>query len=495
MSEVYDLDSLVAGLQNKTLTFSADKPVHACFSSNMSLLSEPIPNPSQEGMVGIQAKAYHDGCNLNGSKIEFDTFMAKTNTMAMRPILANVIKKDDGSMDFGSHDRAYYFDEEGNLIEEVIEKPIGCISSFSFERDTSQGVTRAIANGYLWQDYASDAIDILNERGEVDCSVELSIKAIRFEEETLVLDDYFVMGLTLLGKDFEPGMAGSKASMKQFVTEPQKKDEDDQELLKTIEEEEAEALKKQQEEEERQRQEEEEHRQAGDAASRQDSPSMVSSEPEKSAAKAKSGANSEKESEPKNEVKQEPVKDAKPGKETEASTLKADSDAEKAPQDEAIGTHALILESLGKVITTDEKGETLYLFDYSGSPANPLEGEGRQVAAIDLETMGRYAQEGKELLAFRKERARAEKEEIINDDLYKPYLNSAEFREIAENIDIYSLDEVNHKCLAAFAKNKKEESVQSPFQLKQFAAQKISSVKSTYREERYGSIFARKEKK
>ena len=480
MESIIDLQTLVAGLKDNTLTFSADKPVHVCFNSDMSLLDEPV-RPERDGLVSIRAKAYHDGVNLNGSKIECDTFKEKSYTMYTRPILANVIADEDGKKDFGSHDRRYSFDEDGNLIEEIIEKPIGCIESVWFEEDPAQGVTRAIVDGCLWQDYAQDAVDILNDRGQVNCSVELSIKAMRFEEDTVILDDYFVMGLTLLGEKFEPGMAGSTASTKSFVTEPQKKDEDDQELLDTVEEEEAEALKKQQEEEERQRQEEEERRQSGDSASVQDGPSLVKNTPKSSKAveKAKAAPASKEEAKPEN----------KPEPEVNEESDEPKEEVSEPSKETAL--NALILESLNMVLVSDDKGEFIYLHDYSGDPANPLAGEPKEVCVVDMETMTRFSNEQKELADFKANYARAEKEAILNDPLYQSLRESEAFKAIESELDTLSKDEIDHKCLAAFAQSKKEERIEPPYAFKAFGAQNVRPVQDAYLEERYGNIFSK----
>lgn len=483
MESIIDLQTLVAGLKNNTLTFSADKPVHVCFSSDMSLLDED-EDPEREGLVGIRARAYHDGVNLNGSKIECETFLEKSYTMYTRPILANVITDENGNKDFGAHDRSYSFDEEGNLVEEIIEKPIGCIESVWFEDDPAQGVTRAVVRGSLWQDYAKDAVEILKERGQVNCSVELSIKAMRFEEDTLILDDYFVMGLTLLGKDFLPGMEGSTASIdtRTFASDKQKKDEDDQQLLDIVEEEESERI----------------------AAEKQ---TKVTSKPESKKASKAAPKETPKEKEPEkqeSESANEPDKEDKPEEDaaqTEPEAPKEDESPAPSQEEDKSGpevsVNALVLESLSLALTTDETGQFVYLSTYSGNPASPAGEDAKQVALLDLETLTRYVRENKELLTFRAGKERAEKETIMNDPLYQPYLEKEEFKRIKDAMDSLSKEEVEAKCSLAFTRMVKEETITSPYtQMFRFTDQNVREISSSddYINRRYGSVLKSKNK-
>lgn len=59
------------------------------------------------------------------------------------------------------------------------EQPIGVIdgTKTTVEYDEDAGVNRAVLHGYLYDEYCQDAIEILNRRGTVDCSVELCIRS------------------------------------------------------------------------------------------------------------------------------------------------------------------------------------------------------------------------------------------------------------------------------------------------------------------------------
>ena len=183
-----------------------------------------------EGMTPFVSRAFHDKVNLNKSKIETEVFENNLPSSHLRPILAHITRDEEtNELDFGSHDfhieTIIEKDEAGNevTVEKTVydEQPIGVIdgSKNSIEYDEKADVNRAVLHGYLYNDYCQDAIDILNRRGTVDCSVELSIRAMSFDakEKVLVLDDFYVSALTLLSAKTNPGMAGSNFKIEDFA--------------------------------------------------------------------------------------------------------------------------------------------------------------------------------------------------------------------------------------------------------------------------------------
>lgn len=185
-----------------------------------------------EGLTPFVSRAFHDHINLNKSEIKEQDFKDNLPSSNLRPILAN-IKKDEetGELDFGSHDyhieKVKEVDENGKefTVEKTVydEQPIGVIdgSKTSIEYDEEEKVNRAVLHGYLYNEYCQDAIDILNRRGTVDCSVELVIRQMSMDGKTksLVLNDFYVAGLTLLSDKTKPGMAGSNFKIEDFSLE------------------------------------------------------------------------------------------------------------------------------------------------------------------------------------------------------------------------------------------------------------------------------------
>ena len=185
-----------------------------------------------EGLTPFTSRAFHDHINLNKSEIKEQDFKDNLPSSNLRPILAHIVKDEQtGELDFGSHDshveKVTEIDEDGKefTVEKTVydEQPIGVIdgSKTSIEYDEESKVNRAVLHGYLYNEYCQDAIDILNRRGTVDCSVELVIRQMSMDGKTksLVLNDFYVAGLTLLSAKTKPGMAGSNFKIEDFSLE------------------------------------------------------------------------------------------------------------------------------------------------------------------------------------------------------------------------------------------------------------------------------------
>lgn len=175
----------------------------------------------KESLTPFVSRAFHDHVNLNKSEISEESFNENVPSANFRPILAHITTNSDNELDFGGHDYYVTTDKDGNDKVIYEEQPIGVIdgTKTTIEYDEDAGVNRAVLHGYLYDEYCQDAIEILNRRGTVDCSVELCIRELSFNtaNKTLQLDDFYVSGLTLLSKDVSPGMAGSNFKIEDFA--------------------------------------------------------------------------------------------------------------------------------------------------------------------------------------------------------------------------------------------------------------------------------------
>ena len=175
----------------------------------------------KESLTPFVSRAFHDHVNLHKSEISEESFNENVPSANFRPILAHITTNSDNELDFGSHDYYVTTDKDGNDKVVYEEQPIGVIdgTKTTIEYDEDAGVNRAVLHGYLYDEYCQDAIEILNRRGTVDCSVELCIRELSFNtaNKTLQLDDFYVSGLTLLSKDVSPGMAGSNFKIEDFA--------------------------------------------------------------------------------------------------------------------------------------------------------------------------------------------------------------------------------------------------------------------------------------
>lgn len=197
-------------------------------------------NKHTESLTPFVSRAFHDKVNLNKSEIPNDSFNENLPSANFRPILANITVNSSGEKDFGSHD--YHIEEDENGDEKTVydEKPVGVIdgSKTTVEYDKDADVNRAVLHGYLYNDYCQDAIDILNRRGTVDCSVELAIRDFSFNSDTrtLMINDFYVTALTLLSQDVRPGMAGSNFKIEDFAANTEQLNfNTDNKLIETLE--------------------------------------------------------------------------------------------------------------------------------------------------------------------------------------------------------------------------------------------------------------------
>lgn len=210
--------------KKKSMTFSADKSGYNI--AVQSLATFELNDDLSEGLLYGKIRAFHDLTNNNKSHIETDVLEEKMMSIKDRPVMADIVDTDetdeDGNpiKDFSGH--TMYYDE---ALDKMIYKeiPIGHFihpESIHLEYDEEYDRNFVCADVVVYEEY-TDACDILRRRKTVDCSVELCIRKIHWDntDKTLHLDDFYVQGTTLLGSHTLPGMSGSKLSIKDFSEE------------------------------------------------------------------------------------------------------------------------------------------------------------------------------------------------------------------------------------------------------------------------------------
>ena len=201
------------------------------FSSNDDLKNIVIQTPGMvqfqknnkdiEGLRPVVLYACHTLKNNNQSFISEKAMKAALPSFSNRPILANIIEVDD-KHEFNTH--AFHVDEDDNIVYDEI--PIGIIPEScgaKLEYDEDKEKTYCVVNGYVFEEYAPLAVEILEREEECPCSVELSVRELSYDskEKVLNIDDFFFSGVTILGKtedgkDVQPGMAGSNIKLADF---------------------------------------------------------------------------------------------------------------------------------------------------------------------------------------------------------------------------------------------------------------------------------------
>lgn len=207
--------------RKRSVTFDSDKTGYNLTVQTHGLFE--VKDELSEGLLYGTIKAFHDLGNRNKSYIETDILKEKMFSIKDRPIMADIIETDETDengnpiKDFSGHTMRY--DEK---LDKMIYKelPVGhCVNpdSIRIEYDKEHDRNFVYSDVVIYEEY-TDACDILRRRQTVDCSVELTIKQMHWNaiEKVLYLDDFYVQGITLLGKHVMPGMAGSKLSLKDF---------------------------------------------------------------------------------------------------------------------------------------------------------------------------------------------------------------------------------------------------------------------------------------
>ncbi|WP_238791488.1 coiled-coil domain-containing protein [Paenibacillus sp. EKM207P] len=154
----------------------------------------------------------HDGLNNNKSNIDFDVLKNAESSVVNIPILAHI----EGD-DFGEHEMEY--DEDEDKIT-YIEKPIGVISAVNnnYHYEEIDGRNYAVVDGYIWNVYAQDEMNIINNQEETKLSIEIVIDESEYNKETKILNikSFRYTGVTLLGNKYGTGMINAHAKIEHF---------------------------------------------------------------------------------------------------------------------------------------------------------------------------------------------------------------------------------------------------------------------------------------
>lgn len=177
---------------------------------------------SKDGLLDVKLKACHIGKNRNGSAISESVMNVHKNSFKGRPILGSIFKADTGEYEFHSHDMQ--FNEDGEV--EYIEQPVGVISQLKdpyLEYDEEEDKTYLMVEGHVFEDY-SKAAEILQRHKTCKCSVEIAVEDMSYnaDEDYLSIDSFSFRGVTILGYEQDgeteilEGMEGSRITIEDF---------------------------------------------------------------------------------------------------------------------------------------------------------------------------------------------------------------------------------------------------------------------------------------
>lgn len=165
----------------------------------------------------IRIYVMHDNLNLNNSFFSMDSIESAKDSINNIPILA-FVKQIDGTdeKDFGGHEIELVV-SDGEYKFRYLGKPIGVIpaENNNYHYETIDDKTYVVVDGYIWVDYANEALEILERDKEKPHSMEIKIIQYSYNNKFkyVEIDKYLYTGLTLLGNNVTPAMDGSKAKL------------------------------------------------------------------------------------------------------------------------------------------------------------------------------------------------------------------------------------------------------------------------------------------
>jgi hypothetical protein len=132
------------------------------------------------------------------------------------PILA-FVKQNDGTddADFGGHESEVIFGEDGIKFR-YLGRPIGIIPADAndYHYEIYNNKTYVAVTGYIWTDYANEALDILEKSGEKGQSMEIRVDDGDWDaNDNFDITSYRYTGVTILGDNVTPAMTGAKVQL------------------------------------------------------------------------------------------------------------------------------------------------------------------------------------------------------------------------------------------------------------------------------------------
>ena len=173
-----------------------------------------------ERFTKVRVKVMHNGLNLNDSNFSDESIGKASPSLRNIPLLA-FVKKTDGSgeADFAGHEFEFKITEDG-IKYVYLGRPIGMIpetNNYSYEED-EEGVKFVSADAYIWNQYANEALDIIQRDGGKSVSMEISVDNYEVDDKAGVMDitDFKYTGIAILGDDVQPAMRNARLDLASF---------------------------------------------------------------------------------------------------------------------------------------------------------------------------------------------------------------------------------------------------------------------------------------
>lgn len=175
-------------------------------------------NFDDERFMKVRIKVMHNGLNLNNSSFSDPAIEKAAPSLANIPLLA-FTKSRDGSdeADFLGHEYEFKITEDG-IKYVYLGRPIGMIpesNNYAYE-ESEDGRKFVTVDGYIWKDYANEALEIVERDNGKNVSMEIKVNGYSENDSFIDITDYKYTGIAFLGEDVPPAMMGARADLAEF---------------------------------------------------------------------------------------------------------------------------------------------------------------------------------------------------------------------------------------------------------------------------------------
>ena len=439
-----------------------------------------------EDLMKLKCKVFHTGLNRNKSFITKENAEKCMSSLKNRPILANIHQLSDGTWDFRSHDMEIVEDENGEESINYIESQVGNFTADEPELvqdEEDENKYFVVANAVIPEGYTK-AADILRDKNGSKGSMEININKFSFnaKENYLDIEDFYITGYTLLGSyenwrgdvvQVEEGMKGARVDIEDFseknnsmfsqetvnttetgCVDTQKGGNGDmnkfEELLAKYEKS-AEDI-------------DFEYEGMSDEELEAKFAELFEEEASEQQIEGSEGTVSEGETF-EDKPEDEPTKDISTNAEFELSHEEIHSGlrtliSEFEEEDNEWYYISMVYDD--RFVFSNWDATRIYSCEYEKDGNNlSLKGERIQVYAVlvnaeekeRLEKLqATYAELEEKVKSYEAKEEKARKLEILGEDAYQQYVEEEEFKELADGMDNYSVEEFREKAELAFAK-------------------------------------------
>lgn len=175
---------------------------------------------NDERFLKLKVIVMHEGLNLNNSSFSMDAIELAKDSIVNIPILAFVKESDDNENDFAGHEMQLVVSDSEYKIK-YLGRPIGVIpaNDNNYRYEIIDDKTYVVVDGYVWKDYANEALDIIKRDGVKSQSMEIMLNNYAYNKDGICeIKDYKYTGVTLLGDDVPPAMVNAKAEIISYST-------------------------------------------------------------------------------------------------------------------------------------------------------------------------------------------------------------------------------------------------------------------------------------